>query len=87
MQENLSGARVVRAYAQEPHEMARFESANQEYLRRNRQLIRMFGSLYPGIQFLMGTGSVLVVIVTTMSAPRTAASADSAAVTWMPRAA
>jgi ATP-binding cassette subfamily B protein len=60
VQENLSGARVVRAYAQEPHEMARFASANEEYLRRNRQLIRMYGSLYPGIQVLMGMGSVLV---------------------------
>src|SRR5688572_24630365 len=36
VQENLSGARVVRAYAQEPHEMARFEATNQEYVRRNR---------------------------------------------------
>jgi ATP-binding cassette subfamily B protein len=60
VQENLSGARVVRAYAQEPHELARFAAANEEYLRRNRQLIRMFGSLYPGIQLLMGLGAVLV---------------------------
>jgi ATP-binding cassette subfamily B protein len=60
VQENLAGARVVRAYAQEPHEMARFEEANREYLRRNRELIKMFGSLYPGIQLLMGLGSVLV---------------------------
>ncbi len=61
VQESLSGARVVRAYAQEPHEVARFEEANREYVRRNRGLIRMFGSLYPGIQLLMGTGAVLVV--------------------------
>jgi ATP-binding cassette subfamily B multidrug efflux pump len=60
VQENLSGARVVRAYAQEPHEMARFEAANQEYVRRNRALIRLFGSLYPGIQLLMGLGAVMV---------------------------
>jgi ATP-binding cassette subfamily B protein len=60
VQENLSGARVVRAYAQEPQERARFEAANQEYVRRNRALIRLFGSLYPGIQLLMGLGAVLV---------------------------
>jgi ATP-binding cassette subfamily B protein len=60
VQENLSGARVVRAYAQEPHEMARFEAANREYVRRNRALIRLFGSLYPGIQLLMGLGAVMV---------------------------
>jgi ATP-binding cassette subfamily B protein len=60
VQENLSGARVVRAYAQEPSEMARFEEANQAYLRRNRELIRTFGTLYPGIQLFMGLGAVLV---------------------------
>jgi ATP-binding cassette subfamily B protein len=60
VQENLSGARVVRAYAQEPHELAQFEKANQEYLERNRALIRMSGALYPGIQLLMGSGAALV---------------------------
>jgi ATP-binding cassette subfamily B protein len=60
VQENLSGARVVRAYVQEAHEMARFEAANAEYLKRNRELIRMFGSLYPGIQLLMGTSAAFV---------------------------
>lgn len=60
VQENLSGARVVRAYVQEQHEAARFEASNQEYLRRNRGLIRMFGSLYPGIQLLMGIGALTV---------------------------
>jgi ATP-binding cassette subfamily B protein len=59
-QENLSGARVVRAYVQEPHEQARFEAANLEYVRRNQRLIRLFGSLYPGIQLLMGLGAVWV---------------------------
>ena len=60
VQENLSGARVVRAYVQEAHEMARFEAANAELLSRNRQLIRMFGSLYPGIQLLMGVSAAFV---------------------------
>ena len=61
VQENLSGARVVRAYVQEAHELARFEAANLEFLERNRRLIRMFGSLYPGIQLLMGMGVAFVV--------------------------
>jgi ATP-binding cassette subfamily B multidrug efflux pump len=60
VQENLAGARVVRAYAQEANEERRFEEANQEFLRRNRALIRMYGALYPAIQLLMGTGAVLV---------------------------
>ncbi len=60
-QENLSGARVVRAYVQEPHEEARFAESNEEYVARNRGLIRLTGVLYPGIQFLMGLGAVTVV--------------------------
>jgi ATP-binding cassette subfamily B multidrug efflux pump len=60
VQEDLSGVRVVRSYAQEPHETGRFEVLNQELLERNRRLIRMFGSLYPGIQLLMGVSAVTV---------------------------
>jgi ATP-binding cassette, subfamily B, multidrug efflux pump len=60
VQENLAGARVVRAYVQEPHEEARFAAANRDYVERNRRLIRLTGILYPGIQFLMGLGSVIV---------------------------
>src|SRR4051812_7779327 len=47
VQEALSGVRVVRAYNQEPHEMARFRAANEEYVRRNRVLIRLQGLFYP----------------------------------------
>jgi len=60
VQENLAGARVVRAYAQERHEEARFAAANETYVARNRQLIHITGIVYPGIQFLMGLGSLTV---------------------------
>jgi ATP-binding cassette subfamily B protein len=60
VQENLAGARVVRAYAQEAHEEARFAGANEAYVARNRRLIHITGIVYPGIQFLMGLGSLTV---------------------------
>jgi ATP-binding cassette subfamily B protein len=60
VQENLSGARVVRAYAQEAAEEARFAEANREYLARNRRLVRITGILHPGIGVLMGLGSLTV---------------------------
>lgn len=60
VQENLSGARVVRAYAQEAHEEASFALANEEYVSRSRGLVRITGILYPGIQFFMGLGSLTV---------------------------
>jgi ATP-binding cassette subfamily B protein len=60
VQENLSGARVVRAYAQEAAEERRFAEANREYVARNRRLVKITGILHPGIGFLMGLGSLTV---------------------------
>ena len=60
VQEALSGVRVVRAYRQEPHEIARFRAANVEYLARNRGLITLQGMFYPSLTLLLGLGSLLV---------------------------
>jgi len=60
VQEALSGVRVVRAYRQEAHELARFRASNEEYLRRNRVLIRLQGAFYPSMTFFLGLGSLLV---------------------------
>jgi ATP-binding cassette subfamily B protein len=59
-QETLSGARVVRAYRQEPFEISRFRLANEEYVRRNRGLIRVLGMYQPSMGYLMGIGALLV---------------------------
>jgi len=59
-QEALSGVRVVRAYRQENFEIARFRSANDEYVRRNRLLIRVQGAFFPIMGLLMGVGALLV---------------------------
>src|SRR4029079_733814 len=60
VQEALSGVRVVRAYRQEAREIERFRVANEEYLRRNRVLIRLQGAFYPSMTLFLGLGSVLV---------------------------
>jgi len=60
VQETLSGVRVVRAYNQEPYEVARFAAANDEYVRRNRVLIRLQGLFYPSMTLFLGFGSLLV---------------------------
>src|SRR5256886_6299627 len=46
VQESLSGVRVVRAYRQEASEVERFRAANEEYFRRNRQLIVLQGLFF-----------------------------------------
>jgi ATP-binding cassette subfamily B multidrug efflux pump len=59
-QEALAGVRVVRAYRQEDAELARFERANAEFLRRNRRLIGLQGLFYPSLTFLLGVGALVV---------------------------
>ncbi|MDP9206527.1 MAG: ABC transporter ATP-binding protein/permease [Gemmatimonadota bacterium] len=59
-QENLSGARIVRAYRQEAAEIARFGSINEEYLALNMSLVRLWGTLNPLFAFFGGLGAVIV---------------------------
>lgn len=59
-QEALAGVRVVRAYRQEQAELERFRASNQEYLERNRRLVRLQGMFYPSMGFFLGLGSLLV---------------------------
>jgi ATP-binding cassette subfamily B protein len=59
-QENLSGVRVIRAYGQERFEIERFRQANDEYVRRNKGLIRLMGLYNPSMGLLMGFGSLIV---------------------------
>ena len=63
VQEALSGVRVVRAYTQERHEIARFSTANDEYISRNRVLIRLQGMFYPSMTLFLGFGALLVLWV------------------------
>jgi ATP-binding cassette subfamily B protein len=60
VQESLAGIRVVRAYVQEKQETERFAATNDAYLEQNRKLVLLSGTLYPGIQLLMGLGAAAV---------------------------
>ncbi|MDT5270544.1 MAG: ATP-binding cassette, subfamily multidrug efflux pump, partial [Acidobacteriota bacterium] len=60
-QENISGVRVVRAYAQEDAEVEAFKSLNREYATRNLGLVRISAVMRPLIQFVIGLGMVLIV--------------------------
>ena len=59
-QENFSGARVIRAYVQEQAEIAAFEGANQEYIRRSLGLVRLMGMLWPTLELMLGAAVVIV---------------------------
>jgi ATP-binding cassette subfamily B protein len=56
LQENVSGSRVVRAFAQEQAENDRFEAELQELFERNLQTARRWSFSYPLTLFLSGLG-------------------------------
>jgi ATP-binding cassette subfamily B protein len=60
-QENFTGVRVVRAYAQEEAEIAAFNNLNWQYAERNLSLVRIDAIMRPLMQFLIGIGFVLII--------------------------
>ena len=60
VQENLSGVRVIRAYAQEESEQRGFDEPNREYVSRNIKLIRTWSMFMPSLQALIGTTFLIV---------------------------
>jgi len=60
-QENFSGVRVVRAYAQEDAEMAAFNNLNWQYAERNLGLVRVEALMRPLMTFLIGLGYVIII--------------------------
>ncbi len=62
-QENFSGARLIRAFAQEEAEIRSFERANQEYIRRALRLVRLMGMLWPTLEFILGISLVIALWV------------------------
>jgi ATP-binding cassette, subfamily B, multidrug efflux pump len=60
VQENLSGVRVIRAYAQEDAQIRAFDEPNREYVARNVKLIRTWSMFMPSLQALIGTTFLIV---------------------------
>ena len=58
-QENFTGQRLVRAFAREASEEARFDANNREFRRRNLGLARLNALFFPLLQFLVGLGFAL----------------------------
>ena len=54
VQENLSGVRMIRAFAQERAELRRFEELNREYIAQNLKLVRIEAIFQPSMEVLIG---------------------------------
>ena len=62
-QENLTGVRVVRAYAQEDAEIEKFQELNREYAERNLKLVKFAAAMRPLLFFFIGLGFVIIVAI------------------------
>ncbi|WP_158793974.1 ABC transporter ATP-binding protein [Granulicella sp. L60] len=62
-QENFSGARLIRAFAQEEAEIASFETANLEYIKRSLHLVRLMAMLWPTLEFVLGLSLMITLLV------------------------
>jgi len=59
VQENLSGIRVLHAFAQEEYEKEKFEKLNLEYIKKNLRVTKIFGVFTPTMIFSMGIASMI----------------------------
>ncbi|HID50933.1 MAG TPA: ABC transporter ATP-binding protein [Anaerolineae bacterium] len=53
MQESMTGIRVVKAFAREPYELAKFDEANEEWFRRRYRIIKTWANNWPFFTFLI----------------------------------
>ena len=63
VQENLSGVRMIRAFAQERAELRRFEELNRQYIAQNIRLVRIQGIFEPLLELLIGLTFLVVLWV------------------------
>ncbi len=59
-QENLTGVRVIRAYAQEESEEREFARLNQQYIERNLDLVKLSAVFRPLMAFTIGLAQVAI---------------------------
>ena len=62
LQEDLAGVRVIRTFAREDFESARYRSVNDELLGRNLETVRAFSNNFPFIFLLASIGTLLIVL-------------------------
>ncbi|MBQ2726723.1 MAG: ABC transporter ATP-binding protein [Clostridia bacterium] len=61
VQETVTGARVVKAYTREEHEIARFDEANRDFQRTNLKVSYIMNAIWPILSIVMNA-SVLAII-------------------------
>ncbi len=60
LQENVTGAQVVRAFAREPYEIERFDEMNQTYFDARVRVVSSFGTVMPTTTILVTISTILI---------------------------
>ena len=60
MQESLTGIRVVKAFAREPHELQRFDRENDKWFHRRHRVIKMWANNWPFFSFTLSVSVFLL---------------------------
>ena len=62
LQEDLAGIRVIRTFAREDYEVARYRTVNDELLSKNLQTVRTFANNFPFVFLLANVGTLIIVL-------------------------
>jgi ATP-binding cassette subfamily B multidrug efflux pump len=62
LQEDLAGVRVIRTFAREEYESARYRSVNDELLDKNLETVRTFSNNFPFVFLLANIGTLIIVL-------------------------
>ncbi len=63
VQENVSGARVVKAYTNEELEIERFDRANTDYRNTNLKVLRLFALVMPVLMIVMNLAVIAIILI------------------------
>ncbi len=61
LQEDLPGVRVIRAFAREDYETARYTSVNEELLEKNLTTVRVFSNNFPFVFLFANLGTLAII--------------------------
>ena len=61
LQEDLQGVRVIRAFAREDYETARYASVNEELLQKNLTTVRVFSNNFPFVFLFANLGTLAII--------------------------
>lgn len=63
VQENISGARVIKAYTREAYEIDRFDTANKDYRNHNMRVLELMAALMPLLSIIMNLSVIVIIYI------------------------